>query len=357
MANGDQQNQNWWSGTPIDYITNPSSYKPEWQGPLAPFLKPVAAGLEFLSPGGGIGTAGKLIQTGIYGPQKTTAGATTGTTLPPSMTNRQALEQIFARNPITRGDGGSGQIAALRKAAADYWAGVRQYGQARANALGQAYAGLAGTTARAGADIGQRGLETASSIEQIYQNLANQSAALAGGRGGMVTPETATSAMVPVSGAAATAAQQLPAEGASLANYLTGTSGVQSSMMDALARAQAEQGVSTVAEYLNTIASSKLAADYARAQQEAQIRARAAAAYNNALARRQEQLFNADVADLKARQEGQQLAALFRTLGADDPWKKRVDAITGGGQASIDYVAQNPDAAKLLFTGVPTLGA
>lgn len=280
-----------------------------------------------------------------YQPSRTTVSTGGAQVMPGGMTQEEAYRLL---NPMRTGGGGAGaQIRAEQEAARRYWNNVSRYGQTRGQAFGQAYGQLSGRTARTGADIGQRGLETAASIEQIYQNLANQAQALAGGRGGMVTPETAASGLVPMSAEAALAAQQIPAEGASLANYLQQNVGIQASMLDALARAQGEQGVATIADYLGQIATGRIADERRMADRAAQLRAAAAAAASN-----RQDVFNQGLAearrlDLNRGNEVRTLTAYYNSESGKN-FKKQIDKFAKDNNYTVASVLADPSTAKLV---------
>ena len=319
-------------------------------GGIGPSFGQIIGGIKSFGRGEGFGTGYNAYQpqsaiSQFWSGTKKTAPSATAAQLPNVPTELEKFMMLNAR-PTSGMGGVNAQIKANEEAARRYWANVQNYGQARSSALNEMYSQLAGTTARAGADIGQRGLESAANIEQIYQNLADQAARLGGGGGGMVTPETATSGLVPLSGEAAMAAQQIPTAGASLADYLAGTSGVQSSMMDALARAQTEEGVANIADYLNTIATSKAAADYQRAQQAADLRRQASAAYASANAQWEAGRRAAEFADkygpaISARSAGQAYLAADK----DSAYKKWVDSQAGGSANAINWITNNGQLA------------
>lgn len=67
-----------------------------------------------------------------------------------------------------------------------------------------------------------------------------------------------------MSGAAATATQQLPTAGASLGQYLQGQQGIQSQYLSQMALEQARQGASQAADITGGIQAARIAADYQR---------------------------------------------------------------------------------------------
>lgn len=183
--------------------------------------------------------------------------------------------------------------AALDAAAKRYWANVNQYGQQRTNAMRDFYSGLSGATARTGADIARGGQGLAADIEALYERLGQQSQ-IQPGAAGTVTPQTAYGALTPISGAQATAAQQIPAAGASLADYLGGQQNAAAATFLGTSAAQAAQGQGAISDLVMNIQAARAQEEYNRAQQKIANNQRAAAyAATNTSANSLAALYNA----------------------------------------------------------------
>ena len=245
------------------------------------------------------------------------------------------FERTQGRAAGGAGSGVGGQVAALQKSAENYWKRMQNYATARSQALGSAYSGLAGSTARQAASVAQGGLNTAAAIENIYANLAKDAAQLARGGGGMVTPRTATAGLVPVSGEMLAAQQEIPAAGASLANYLSDTMGVQAGALDALARSQAAYGTASVADFLDRFNVARLADERNVANQIAKLRA-AAAARGSAL---NAERLKAEAAQTAFTQRANEWVNAYRLADPKGEYKKAVDAAAARFGVSPETVA------------------
>jgi hypothetical protein len=184
---------------------------------------------------------------------------------------------LAALNKSTTGGYSAGSAnAALDAAAKKYWANVNQYGQQRTNAMRDFYSGLSGATARTGADIARGGQGLAADIEALYERLGQQSQ-IQPGAAGTVTPQTAYGALTPISGAQATAAQQIPAAGASLADYLGSQQNAAAATFLGTSAAQAAQGQGAISDLVMNIQAARAQEEYNRAQQKIANNQRASA--------------------------------------------------------------------------------
>lgn len=270
-------------------------------------------------------------------PASDTAATPTQPTTTPQLLRSEDPLAFFNRTQgrAAGGSGVGGQVAALQKSAEDYWKRMQNYATARSQALGSAYSGLAGSTARQAASVAQGGLNTAAAIENIYANLAKDAAQLARGGGSMVTPRTATAGLVPVSGEMLAAQQEIPAAGASLANYLSDTMGVQAGALDALARSQAAYGTASVADFLDRFNVARLADERNVANQIAKLRA-AAAARGSALDQKR---LEAEAAALGFTQRANEWVNAYRLADPKGEYRKAVDAAAARFGVSPETVA------------------
>lgn len=154
----------------------------------------------------------------------------------------------------TQNYGGAASAANAREAAAldRFAAGQTAYGTNRANAVRAAGRDIAKQYAGTGRDIAGRGLSLSDEIDQLYSTLASSNAA-AMQQANMASPQNVVGGLAPVSGAAATMQQTVPAYGSNLANYLSTQTGIGAASMYDLASAQQEQANAFAQNYIDQI--------------------------------------------------------------------------------------------------------
>lgn len=116
-----------------------------------------------------------------------------------------------------------------------------QYSQNQAQTILDEFNKIAAESQALAAATRQRGQETASEIDRLYQDYADNAAAAYAGEG-LATPASEVSGMVPVSGEAATQAQTVPTYGQSIADYLGREANIAGTGYEALGASQRAQG-------------------------------------------------------------------------------------------------------------------
>lgn len=287
---------------------------------------------------GGLQAGYKDIFSGLnrlwYGDQPSATTTTTAPTVSPTpaLTNVQTLDKLRAMGYLDGGGGaGGGMVSAAQRLnqqemqnLKNYWNQMSTYGQNRAAALRDMYSGLAASRARSGAAEARSGINLAADIENLYNRLGAQAGQP------MVTPDSPTAGLAPMSGEAALAAQTIPAQGGDLANYLAAATGAQAQNIYDIARAQAEQGGAVSQNFIDMLTMAQQQAMLEQrnraaarlAQAQAQASAAAAAGRN----RINELYLEAALKDITAGQSAGQAPVLLEILRETDPdTVKRLD--------------------------------
>jgi hypothetical protein len=122
-----------------------------------------------------------------------------------------------------------------------YLGGYGKYSENQSKAILDEFNKIAADSAALAGATRQRGQDTASEMDRLYQDYADNAAALYAGEG-LATPASEVSGMVPVSGEAATQAQTVPTYGQSIADYLGREANIAGTGYEALAASQRAQG-------------------------------------------------------------------------------------------------------------------
>jgi hypothetical protein len=335
---GETASEKWWSG----------DYGP--QGPLGRIASAPIAGLSDIASGVG------YLFTGNKG-AGTTATPTETMTMPPmsNMTPEQAA--AFYDKYMGGGGGGGGVSAAQRlnqqeqAALRNYWNNLNQYGQNRSAALRDMFSGVSAARARAGQSTERAGTNLAADIENLYARLGAQTAQP------MMAEGSPTAGLAPASGAMATAAQTVPAEGANLANFLAAATGAEARNIYDIAAAQAQQGTSLSQNFLDALTMAeqqaileqrnRAAARIAQAQQAA---AAQSAAQQNA---RNQFLMEYELGQMGQTNQAATAEFLMANLKSTD--KEAYDRLaktTGQyGLTPEQFARQRPDLASALLGG------
>ena len=216
----------------------------------ATILSPFFGGLGMAAGGligGGLGAAWEYFDDDT---PKVAQGTIPFPTATPSMT---AEEAAALYDKYFGGGGGGGVSAATglnrqeEQILRDYWNSVTQYGQNRAQALGDMFSGVSAARARAGQSTERGGTNLAADIENLYSRLGAQASQP------MAATGSPTAGLAPVSGEMATAAQTIPSEGANLANYLAAATGAEARNIYDIAAAQALQGAGMTQGFMDTL--------------------------------------------------------------------------------------------------------
>lgn len=293
---------------------------------------------------------------------QSTPGATTSTaapTVPPTaaLTNVQTLDKLRAMGYLDGGGGaGGGMVSAAQRLnqqemqnLRNYWNQMGTYGQNRAAALQDMYSGLAASRARSGAAEARSGINLAADIENLYNRLGAQAGQP------MVTPDSPTAGLAPMSGEAALAAQTIPAQGGDLANYLAAATGAQAQNIYDIARAQAEQGGAVSQNFIDMLTMAQQQAMLEQrnraATRLAQAQAQASAASAAGQNRINELYLQAALQDITAGQQAGQVPVLLEILRQTDPDSvKRLDkaAKSLGYGSATDLVKAFPGVLSAL---------
>jgi hypothetical protein len=162
-------------------------------------------------------------------------------TTPTSQTS--AIEELLA-NPLFQQtyEQQAANLNAQQQSALDrYLGGYGKYSENQAKAILDEFNKIAADSAALAGATRQRGQDTASEMDRLYQDYADNAAALYAGEG-LATPASEVSGMVPVSGEAATQAQTVPTYGQSIADYLGREANIAGTGYEALAASQRAQG-------------------------------------------------------------------------------------------------------------------